>query len=819
MPAQQQQINYGASANDGLGDPLRTAFIKTDDNFDAIWNAGPVGSNVTILNNIISVVNTNGNLAIAANGIGVIETRSSLIPRLANSYDLGSANLRYRSAYIGSGGLDVTGNLTLAGTFAITDLKVNTISSDDSSFVVVQDGLTVSGDLGTDAIYTDNYFYANGAPFSPGSSYGNANVAQYLASSFGAGGSNTIVTNGNIVAAAIDVPSIQHEFPIFITTSGAGSWEFAGNILRGPQGGSWSSEADTSYFNSPANGFLNLSSLQNGNVVSELFMEHSFIRFFIDNGIDATWEMQADGRTAFPDYVFPYLDGNAGEVLKTDGAGNLAWAADTTDYGNANVEALGESGWSGNIIPAANAVYSLGNATNYWSNLWVANNTIFIGGVPLGITGNTLTVNDEALLSNNSDTSITTTGNITAGNVSTGVITLTNGAQIRDTAGNAVAIGYFAGETSQGDNATAIGYAAGKTSQGNNATAVGVGAGELTQGASAVAIGVDAGYSSQGDNAVAIGLSAGEQNQGNRAVAIGVQAGTTSQGVGGVAIGEQAGHTSQGVLSVAIGYYAGSNAQSFSAVAIGAQAGETAQGSGAIAIGDLAGRTNQANNSIIINATGDNLDQITANTFTVAPVRNDVANVAQVMFYNTTSKEITYGNTISVAGNISGSNLITAGRVLASGNILGQNFATEGSVQASSVEAVGNITGANLSVTGNITGNTAGFAIGYRDIPQVSFTGNATMAASDAGKHFYSTESTDYVLTIADNSAVSWPVGTAITVVNRGTGNITVAQAAGVSLYLAGNATAGNRVVTTYGMATVLNVAANVWMINGTGVS
>ena len=124
-----------------------------------------------------------------------------------------------------------------------------------------------------------------------------------------------------------------------------------------------------------------------------------------------------------------------------------------------------------------------------------------------------------------------------------------------------------------------------------------------------------------------------------------------------------------------------------------------------------------------------------------------------------------------------------------------------------------------MITTGNVVGNVSGFAIGYRDIPQVSFTGNATMAAADAGKHFYSTESTDYVLTIADNSAVTWPVGTTIIVVNRGTGNITVAQAAGVSLYLAGNSSAGNRTVTTYGMATVLNVAANVWMINGTGVS
>jgi hypothetical protein len=179
----------------------------------------------------------------------------------------------------------------------------------------------------------------------------------------------------------------------------------------------------------------------------------------------------------------------------------------------------------------------------------------------------------------------------------------------------------------------------------------------------------------------------------------------------------------------------------------------------------------------------------------------------------------TASGNISATGNISGGNIITAGRVSASGNILGLNFATEGSVQASSVEATGNITGANLITTGNVVGNVAGFAIGYRDIPQVSFTGNATIAATDAGKHFYSTESTDYILTIADNSAVSWPVGTAITVVNRGTGNITVAQASGVSLYLAGNSSASNRTVSTYGMVTLLNVAANVWMINGTGVS
>jgi len=148
------------------------------------------------------------------------------------------------------------------------------------------------------------------------------------------------------------------------------------------------------------------------------------------------------------------------------------------------------------------------------------------------------------------------------------------------------------------------------------------------------------------------------------------------------------------------------------------------------------------------------------------------------------------------------------GNISASGNLIVSGYAN----------ITGTINGTNISLSGNITGNTGGFAIGYRDIPQVSFTGDATLAATDAGKHYYSILATANTLTIANNTSVSWSVGTAITVVNRGTGNITVAQGSGVSLYLAGNSSAGNRTVTTYGMATLLNVAANVWMINGTGV-
>jgi hypothetical protein len=132
-------------------------------------------------------------------------------------------------------------------------------------------------------------------------------------------------------------------------------------------------------------------------------------------------------------------------------------------------------------------------------------------------------------------------------------------------------------------------------------------------------------------------------------------------------------------------------------------------------------------------------------------------------------------------------------------------------------ESGGNSRGLYMDL-GNVPDGSA-TAVGYRDIPQVAFTANTTLAATDAGRHYYSTLATANTLTIANNTSVSWTVGTAISVVNRGSGNITIAQGSGVSLYLAGNSTAANRTISTYGMATLLNVAANVWMINGTGVS
>lgn len=124
----------------------------------------------------------------------------------------------------------------------------------------------------------------------------------------------------------------------------------------------------------------------------------------------------------------------------------------------------------------------------------------------------------------------------------------------------------------------------------------------------------------------------------------------------------------------------------------------------------------------------------------------------------------------------------------------------------------------NISSSGNITGNTGGFAIGYRDVPQVVFTSNATLALTDAGKHYFSSNSAN-VITVPNNATVTFNIGTAISIIQQGTANLTITPAGGVTMYLAGNSTSTSRTLGNYGMATLMKVGTDTWFINGTGLN
>lgn len=69
-----QTINIGSSANDGTGDPLRTAFDKVNDNFNELYSATGAGSgqNISISGQSIISDNSNGNIQLDPNGTGEI---------------------------------------------------------------------------------------------------------------------------------------------------------------------------------------------------------------------------------------------------------------------------------------------------------------------------------------------------------------------------------------------------------------------------------------------------------------------------------------------------------------------------------------------------------------------------------------------------------------------------------------------------------------------------------------------------------------------------------------------------------------------------
>ena len=69
----QQTINIGSSANDGTGDPLRTAFDKINDNFTELYGSSPFGQQITISGNKISSNVSNANIILETSGTGAIE--------------------------------------------------------------------------------------------------------------------------------------------------------------------------------------------------------------------------------------------------------------------------------------------------------------------------------------------------------------------------------------------------------------------------------------------------------------------------------------------------------------------------------------------------------------------------------------------------------------------------------------------------------------------------------------------------------------------------------------------------------------------------
>jgi hypothetical protein len=108
-------IDIGSAPDDSLGTPLRQAFADINEMFSQVYAAGPVDSNIRIANNVITTTVINSNLILNPSGIGKIQVNNSIVPAINDVYELGSPTQRFNAVYLGSGGFNVVGNLTIDG--------------------------------------------------------------------------------------------------------------------------------------------------------------------------------------------------------------------------------------------------------------------------------------------------------------------------------------------------------------------------------------------------------------------------------------------------------------------------------------------------------------------------------------------------------------------------------------------------------------------------------------------------------------------------------------------------------------------------------
>lgn len=189
----QEIINIGAVANDGAGDPLRTAFTKTNNNFSQLFAAGGVSgisngtSNINILNSGAILMSPQG----TANVITVTTTGATVTGTLIGNATISAVgNVIAGQFFIGNGS-QLTGVVSVADAALITG---NTLSSN-----VTTSSLTTVGTLGTLSV-TGNV--RGGNLVTTGAVVASGDVA---GSNFNAGSNVNAsgnVTGGNVIVVA-----------------------------------------------------------------------------------------------------------------------------------------------------------------------------------------------------------------------------------------------------------------------------------------------------------------------------------------------------------------------------------------------------------------------------------------------------------------------------------------------------------------------------------------------------------------------------------------------------------------------------------------
>jgi hypothetical protein len=161
--------------------------------------------------------------------------------------------------------------------------------------------------------------------------------------------------------------------------------------------------------------------------------------------------------------------------------------------------------------------------------------------------------------------------------------------------------------------------------------------------------------------------------------------------------------------------------------------------------------------------------------------------------------------TVTPVGSSAASRVDVANITVANG-VTATKFTTAGTITAT-----GNITAGNLIATGGISDSIGS----VRSLPQNGKSTNYTLQSTDNGQMINVTSGN---ITVPANVFVS-PFGQIVSIFNNQNASNAIVQGSGVTMRLAGTASTGSRTLARYGVATVICVAANTFVISGAGLT
>jgi hypothetical protein len=192
----QQIINVGEAPNDGAGDPLRTAFIKSNDNFSELYSIGGITGIANGTSNI-SIPLANGSILMSVSNVSNIATlTSSGLQIVGNSSATGTVaagNITVGGTLVANGTIQSLGAVTAVTVTASGNLvggNLNIVNNIRTSDMLVTGNITnaqlnVTGNVAAANLITTGNITANGTLLS---------ITGFSANS------GAITTTGNITA-------------------------------------------------------------------------------------------------------------------------------------------------------------------------------------------------------------------------------------------------------------------------------------------------------------------------------------------------------------------------------------------------------------------------------------------------------------------------------------------------------------------------------------------------------------------------------------------------------------------------------------------